>query len=267
MYTVKEVAELAGISIRTLHYYDEIDLLKPSQVAENGYRYYDEAALLRLQQVLLYREIGMPLAKIREILNQPDFDLLTALREHRTRLIEKVEDYQQIIVTLDQTILHVTGEETMSDKKIFGWVSEEEQKEYEREVRLSYDQSVVQESAKRWGSYNDAQKQAIFDEGNKIYQEFIVAMDAGANPRDDVIQRLLVRWHNHLHCFYEPTLDILRGLGMLYNTDERFIANFRKLHPDLPQFLEDSIEFYVDELETAEIERMLAEEEQGRAQK
>ncbi len=86
MYTVKQLSDLAGISVRTLHYYDEIGLLRPSKVGENGYRYYDDAALLRLQQILLYREMGLELAQIKPILDSPDFDLLDALRTHRRAL-------------------------------------------------------------------------------------------------------------------------------------------------------------------------------------
>lgn len=88
MYTVKQVAELAGVSVRTLHHYDQIGLLKPSQIGANGYRYYDDDALLRLQQILFYRELGLELAQINDVLNRPDFDVLTALKSHRIALID-----------------------------------------------------------------------------------------------------------------------------------------------------------------------------------
>ena len=91
MYTVKKLADLAGITVRTLHHYDEINLLNPTKVGDNGYRYYDDAALLRLQQVLFYREIGLELVQIKDILDSPDFDVLTALRSHRAVLQDKTE--------------------------------------------------------------------------------------------------------------------------------------------------------------------------------
>lgn len=263
MYTVKEVAELAAVSVRTLHYYDEIDLLKPTHVAENGYRYYDEAALLRLQQILLYREIGMALAEISEILDQPDFDIVAALRNHRATLRQKMQRNRELIQTVDRTIAHLSGEDHMSDEEIFQGFDEEQQKEYEREARLTYGPDQVNESIQRWNSYSKAQQETIMQEGNQIYQQLADALQAGTSPNDAQVQAILVRWHNHLRYFYEPSLDLLRGLGMLYNSDVRFMENFQKLHPDLPQYLEDSIDVYVDDLETAEIERMLAEEEQG----
>src|SRR5678815_5477992 len=101
MYTVKQLSDLADITVRTLHHYDEIDLLKPSKVGANGYRYYDDAALLRLQQILFYREIGLELMQIKDILDSPDFDLLSALRSHRAAIQEKTKRLNSLISTID----------------------------------------------------------------------------------------------------------------------------------------------------------------------
>ena len=261
MYTVKQVSDLADISVRTLHYYDEIGLLKPSKVGSNNYRYYDDDALLRLQQVLFYREIGFELMQIKEILDSPDFDLVTALRSHRKVLQSKIKRLQNLVETVDSTIMHTAGEIKMSKKRIFQAFSEEKQKEYEREARLEYGPDRVNESVKRWNSYGKEKQEAIMAEGNKIYSDIADAIDAGKSPEDDVVQAILDRWEAHLHYFYEPTLDLLRGLGDLYNTNPDFIANFQKIHEGLPAFLQQSIAHYVDELETAEIMRLLAEDE------
>lgn len=266
MYTVKQVAELAGISVRTLHYYDEIDLLNPSDVGANGYRYYDDDALLRLQQILFYREIGLELMQIRDILDSPDFDLLEALRSHRAVLKEKSARLQNLIHTVDSTIMHLAGELDMSKKKLFEGFSPEQQKQYEREARLQWGPEIVNNSIKRWNHYTEAQRQAILDEGGAIYDDLVRALVAGEAPQSPGVQAILVRWHNHIHHFYEPTLDILRGLGQGYNSHPDFIANFQKLHPDLPAYLEAAINQYVDDLETAAIERMLAEDEAMQSQ-
>src|SRR5689334_7076537 len=101
MYTVKQLSELAEVSVRTLHYYDEIGLLHPVQVGTNGYRHYDDAALLRLQQILFYREIGLELSQIKEILDSPDFDVLVALRSHRNILQEKISRMEELVNTVD----------------------------------------------------------------------------------------------------------------------------------------------------------------------
>ena len=140
--------------------------------------------------------------------------------------------------------------------------SAEEQKQYEREARLQYGPGTVNESIERWNSYNDAEQEAIIAEGNQIYVDLAEAMEAGKEAGDRQIVDILDRWQNHLRRFYEPNLDMLRGLGQMYNSDPRFIANFQDIHSGLPAYLERVIGHYVDDLETAELERMLAEDEE-----
>ena len=150
----------------------------------------------------------------------------------------------------------------MSKKKgPFSDHDEAKQQHYEREARLQYGPDNVNESIKRWNSYSQAQQDAIKEEGNQIYSDIAEAIEAGREPDSQPVQDILVRWHEHLRYFYEPSLDILSGLGELYNSHPDFIANFQKLHPDLPSYLQTAITQYVDDLETAEIERMLAEDE------
>lgn len=262
MYTVRQLSHLAEVSVRTLHYYDEIDLLKPSQVGANGYRYYDDSALYRLQQILFYREMGLELLQIKEVLDNPDFDLVAALRSHRKVLSEKIKRLHKLVETVDSTIMHLVGEVNMSKKnRLFEGFSEEQQKEYEREARLQYGPEHVNESIRRWNSYTKEQRQSILEEGSEIYVALADALKAGKAGSSIEVQAILRRWHNHIRHFYEPTLDILRGLGELYEYNPDFAANFIRLHPDLPAYLREAIATYVDDLETAEIERLLAEDE------
>lgn len=156
----------------------------------------------------------------------------------------------------------------MSKKQHFEVFSPEKQKQYEREVRLQHGPDKVNESVKRWNSYSEAQRQAIGDEGNQVYSDLVEAIEVGKQPQDEDVQKILQSWHEHIRYFYEPTLDILRGLGETYNSHPDFISNFKKLHPNLPEFLREGISQYVDELEYREIERMLSEDEalRGRGQ-
>ncbi|MBA3874417.1 MAG: MerR family transcriptional regulator [Anaerolineae bacterium] len=264
MYTVKQLSDLAQVSVRTLHYYDEIGLLIPSQVGANGYRYYDDAAVLRLQQILFYREIGMELMQIKDVLDSPNFDLVSALQSHKALLLEKSERLLNLVATVDSTIQHLQGEKTMSKRQLFEGFSDDKQKDYEREARLTYGPDKVNESVKRWKGYTTAQKEAIGIEGNQVYNDIVDAIETGKQPNSEDVQAILKRWHQHLRYFYEPTLDILRGLGELYNSHPGFIENFAKIHPDLGEFMREGINQYVDDLEYAEIERMLAEDESNR---
>jgi DNA-binding transcriptional MerR regulator len=246
MYTVKQLSELAGVSIRTLHYYDEIGLLKPSSVGENQYRYYDDGALLRLQQILLYREMEIGLLQIKDILDGEEFDLVAALQTHRQTLAAKIERLYGLIQTVDSTIMHLTGEVQVNLKTLFEGFSEEKQRQYEQEVREKYDPDKVRESVRRWNSYSDAQKEQIKREGGAIYADLVTAMGEGA--ASEQVQAILGRWHEHIRWFYEPTPEILMGLGQLYNTHPDFIANFQAIHPDLPAFLQAAITVYCKRL-------------------
>ncbi len=261
MYTVKQLSDLAGVSVRTLHYYDQIGLLQPSQVGSNNYRYYDDAALLRLQQILFYREIGMELMQIKDVLDSLDFDLVTALKSHRALLLEKSERLLNLVSTVDNTIQHLQGEKEMSKRQLFQAFSDEKQKDYEREIRLQYGPETVNQSVKNWKGYTQAQKDSIANEGNQIYSDLVDAIEAGKSADSEEVQAILKRWHSHIRYFYEPTLDILRGLGELYTSHPDFIANFSNIHPDLAEYMKSGINQYVDELEYAEIERMLADDE------
>jgi len=261
MYSIKQLAELAQISVRTLHYYDEIGLLRPARNRDNGYRRYDDAALLRLQQILTYRALGLELGQIKDLLDDPHFDVVETLREQRIRAQAQMAHFAQLISTIDETIEHLTEGKPMSKKQLFQPFSEEKQRQYEREIRLEYGLSLVQESRQNWASYDQAQRQAILDEGNALYSEIAQAIEDHLPATSEAVQALMVRWHEHLRYFYEPPLEVLRGLGDLYTTHPDFIANFAKLHPRLGDFMKEAIAHYVDALETRELERLLAEDD------
>lgn len=246
-YTVRRLAKLAGVSVRTLHYYDEIGLLKPSRTGLNGYRYYDEPALLRLQQILFYREMDLDLQRIKDVIDQPNFDLVRALQLHRQALEAKIQRLFTLMDTVDTTINHLTGELPMSKKKIFEGFSAEQQKAYEEEAVQQWGEDAVRPTIKRWNSYSEEKKQAIMAEGGAVYEDIIKDMAKG--PRSPEVQGHLARWHQHLRYFYEPTLEILRGLGDHYHDHPEFNATFTAMHADLPAFLKEAINFYVDGLE------------------
>jgi DNA-binding transcriptional MerR regulator len=241
-YTVKQLADLAGVSVRTLHYYDEIGLLKPTLIGENGYRYYDEQAVFRLQQVLFYRELDFSLNEIKGIMDQPDFDLLTALQSHRRALGQKAERLDRLIRTVDKTILHLKGQTDMSNQELFAGFSEEKQAHYEEEIRQRYGDESVKESSERWKRYTPEQKARIRAEGEAIYRDLLANMGQGHASRE--VQQIVARWHQHLRYFYEPSTERLMGLAHMYTEHPVFVETFQKMHPDLPEFLYSAIMFY-----------------------
>src|SRR6185436_17572760 len=118
-YTVKQVAKLSGVSVRTLHHYDEVGLVKPDSVGANGYRYYGQDELLRLQQILFHRELGFPLEEIRQVLDAPDFDRMAALKAHRARIEAETRRYRRLVKTIEATLAELEGERQMDDKDLY----------------------------------------------------------------------------------------------------------------------------------------------------
>jgi DNA-binding transcriptional MerR regulator len=244
MYTVKQLSTLAGVTPRTLRHYDQIDLLKPESIGENGYRYYGEKSLLRLQQILFYRELGLGLDSIREMLGRPDFQILDALEEHRESLQGKVRRLERLIQTVDKTIKHLKGENIMSPKGLFEGFSEEQQEEYAKQAEQMYDPETVRESNRTWKSYFPEKKQAILDEGKQIYQDMIAAMPKGADSPE--VQAIVERWRVHMDYFWTPNLDQLLGLATMYGESPDFKANFDQMHPDLAEFMKEAVTIYVE---------------------
>lgn len=245
-YTVGQLARIAGVSVRTLHHYDAIGLLCPPRDPSNGYRRYDHAALLRLQQILFLRELGLSLDAIRDVLDRPGFDLPAALEQHRQALRERQQRLARLLDTVERTLQHLKGEIEMSSQDLFAGFSEEQQAAYEEEAARRWDEQTVRESNRRWRSYSDEKKRAILDEGRAIYTDLIAAMPEGpAGPR---VQDCVRRWHEHLRNFYDPALEGLLGLADLYNEDPQFNATFVKMHPDLAPFMREAVKVYVERL-------------------
>lgn len=244
-YTVKQLSTLAGVSIRTLHYYDEIGLLKPDAYGENGYRYYGEEALLRLQQILFFRELDFSLAEIQSILNRPDFDLLRTLQVHRTVLLERAARLGRLVHTVDKTIDHLKGEAPMSEKEYYEGFSAEKQKEYEQYARQRWGDETYESSARRWDALSDAEKKAYGARGDALNKALAASM--GKGPRHPDVQTLIGQYREHLDFFYDVTLDIYEGLGHGYNQHPDFIAFYERYAPGLAEFLEQAITYYVEQ--------------------
>lgn len=181
---IRQISRLAGISIRTLHYYDEIGLLCPARDASNGYRRYSDADLIRLQQILIYRELGLPLDQIKRILDSPAFNALQALKEHKAALEKRVAQTRTLIQTVEKTIAHLKGKIDMENKELFLGFTDEEQKKYEKEARELWGDDQVEPTLKRWNSYSREKQQQILAEGGQIYTELVANMDkAPSSPR------------------------------------------------------------------------------------
>jgi len=252
MYTVKQLARLAGVTPRTLHYYDEIGLLKPSRGSDNGYRYYGEPEVLLLQQILLFRKMDVPLETIKSLMERPDFDAQSALAEHRKALLQRIDELKAVVQTVDATMAFLKGEGTMSNNQLFHGLSDEQQAEYEKEAMQTYDPEIVKASNQKWKRLSAADKQRIADEGNQIYADLAAAMAFGADSAQ--AQAGVEHWRRHLNYFWTPAPEQLLGLADLYNDDPRFKANIDKAAPGLAGFMREAIKVYVERLKSGSVD-------------
>jgi DNA-binding transcriptional MerR regulator len=243
-YTVKQISKFAGVSVRTLHYYDEIGLLRPTSIASNGYRLYGREALIRLQQILFYRELDFRLEEIHRIMEQSDFDLQSALEEHKHALNNRIDRMKKIIVTVDETIDHLKGNKTMTDRELFTPFTKEEQEKYASEAEQIYDPDIVRTSNRKWKSYSPEKKAEILTEGSNVYINIVAAMPKGA--ASDEVQLCVERWRKHMDYFWTPSLEQLVGLAEQYNNHPGFKKNFDKIDPKLAEFMLEAVKIYVE---------------------
>ncbi len=253
MYKVGEIAEIAGISVRTLHHYDRIGLLKPESVSPVGYRLYSCHDLERLQQILFFKELGFNLQETGDIINKPDFDRIQALNAHKEILTEKMRRLQALIDSVEKTIHAAEGGGEMGKKEMFEAfdmsVIENHKKKYAEETMQKYGHTdAYKESEKKTSGYTKEDWARIFEESGRIYKTIADNMDKG--PADPEVQKAVAAWRRHItDSFYNCTPEIFRGLADLYEDDERFTANIDKIRPGLARFLSDAMRIYCIDLE------------------
>jgi DNA-binding transcriptional MerR regulator len=243
-YTIKEIADLAGVSTRTLRYYDEIGLLPPASTGDNGYRYYDVDSLLRLQQILFFRELGMPLSDIQLIMTRPDFNLLGALQRHRVALQKRARRLEKLIHTVDRTITTIKGEEIMSAEEYFEGFDESQ---YEEEARERWgDTPQYAESQRKWASYSPDQKEAIKEEGGRLTTSMVGGPEA--SPDDPQVQAAVGEYYDYINkYFYTCDLEFLRNLSDMWVQDARFAVNYERVREGGAEFVRKAVHIYCDE--------------------
>jgi len=239
---IKEFAELTGVSVRTLHYYDEIGLLKPCYVDEqNGYRFYDETSLERMQEILFYRELDFPLKSIAEILASLNYDKRKALAEQKRLLTLKKDRLERLIAALEQA---EKGEITMSafDNSEY----ETARQQYEDEAKQRWGGTdAYKESQAKTRSYSKDKWNDVLDGLNGVFAEFAECKRGGDGAYSDTAQRLVKKLQDYITAnFYHCTNDILAGLGQMYICDERFKNNIDRNGEGTAEFVAEAIKIY-----------------------
>lgn len=241
-YTVGELSRLSGITVRALHHYDEIGLCRPSERTAAGYRLYAEPDVLRLQQVLVLRELGLPLEEIARVIDEEP-DRAALLRRHRAALVEKRGKLDALLAAVDTALHRLEGETTMTDSDVTRLFEGFDPAQHEDEVRARWGTTdAYKESARRTKGYTRADWDRFNAESAANGARIAALMRAGTPVTDPEVQaavtehRLLIdRW------FYPCSTEMHKALGSMYVTDPRFTANLDKLGAGYAQYLSDAI--------------------------
>ena len=241
-FTIKKLAEVAGVSIRTLHYYDEVGLLKPQFRKENGYRFYNEESAMILQQIMFFRELGFSLDEIKMIISRPDFNIPEALKAHKRILVKKDERLRELINTVERTIRKMNKKSKMGIKEYYRGFSEDQIEKYRDEVRHRWGEKVLIDSEKRVIGMGQEKFMALQAEGGKIFKTVMENMSKGYDSK--LIQDLIVEWRQWLENFHHYSEEEVVELGRAYSQHPDFIKFFQQYSDELPVFLTWAIEYY-----------------------
>jgi len=247
-YTVKKVAAMSGVSVRTLHFYDDVGLLKPAYLGANGYRYYEEAQLLMLQQILFYRKLGFELKQIKRILSRRDFDTVAALESHRKVLRKNLANTRRLIQTIDDTIEHLKGRKKMKGQAMFVGFDPAQQARHEQYLIDRFGEGMKEriEQSKRkvkdWTKADWEKSGMVFAE---ICQDLAQLIDQRSAADSPEVQAVVRRHYEWLKRFWTPNKESYGGHSlMIEDTDLR--KAYEAYHPQLPKFIAAAIRIFAE---------------------
>ncbi|MGI2328577.1 MerR family transcriptional regulator [Planococcus sp. YIM B11945] len=247
-YTVQKLGKLAGISTRTLRYYDEIDILKPARKNSSGYRIYGKTEVDKLQQILFYRELGLELDHIKKIVNDPAFDGSAALKMHREQLLQRRQQLDLLITNVEKTISAAEGKSQMADNEKFEGFKqkliEDNEKQYGDEIREKYGDKTIDASNAKMMNMSEERFAEFTRLGEELQKTLAEAFKTGA-PESELAQKA-ADLHKQWLAFTWPTYskEAHAGLAQMYVDDERFTAYYDKDQPGTAVFLRDAIYIY-----------------------
>jgi DNA-binding transcriptional MerR regulator len=247
-YTVQKLGYLAGVSTRTLRYYDVIGILKPARINSSGYRIYGQSEVDRLQQILFYRELGVSLEGIRDIMSAPAFDGKAALRQHHEKLLEKREQLDSLIANVEKTIALTEGRISMTNKEKFEGFKQkmldENEAKYGEEVRAKYGDAKIEKSNNKFKNMTEEQHAEIEKLGADVIDAIATALATG-DPAGELAQKA-ADLHRQWLSFYWDTYskEAHAGVAQMYVDDERFTAYYDLKQPGSAAFLRDAVLIY-----------------------
>lgn len=252
-YTVKKLSKLSGVTVRTLHFYEEIGLLKPAYYGANGYRYYEENELLQLQQILFFKELGFSLKQIQEVLGKSDFDQLSSLYSHRKSLNREWEKIGKLLKTIDKTIEHLKGKKKMEDKEIFdGFCITLVKKAKPGASYASAEEIVVKSVKNPTKDIEDVKKRGktFYDNVNKaaceLFKELAFCIEQKLAPASEEVHRLIKRHHMLIEQFHDATREVYKAMAQLYREHPEIRKQLDPFHPQLADFMAKGMIFFAE---------------------
>ncbi len=247
-YTVKKVAAMSGVSVRALHFYDEAGLLKPAYVGGNGYRYYEEAQLLMLQQILFYRKLGFELKQIKRILSRPNFDKVAALESHRKVLRKNLAETRRLIQTIDETIEHLKGKKKMKGKELFAGFDPAQQARHEQYLIDRFGEGMrerIELSKRKVKDWTKADWEKSGWAFAEICNDLVELMGERKSQDSAEVQAVIRRHFEWLSRFWTPNKESYAGHTlMIEDTDLR--KAYEAYHPELPKFIAAGIRTFAE---------------------
>ena len=244
-YSIRDLSKMAGVSTRTLRYYDEIDILKPAKISDSGYRVYSDNEIDILQQILFYKELGLDLKTIKQILSSPSFDIVEELYKHKKALIEKKAQIDLLIKNVEDTIKSKEGGYKMKNKDKFEGFKKElidkNENKYGNEIRKKYGDDVVNQSNAKMMGMSEEKYEEFKQLEKEIINTLNLAMDEG-NPRGELAMKacqLHKNWLEYTWSFYSK--EAHRNLAEMYIYDERFKKYYDDNREGMSQFLRDAL--------------------------
>lgn len=240
--TVKQLAAISGVTVRTLHHYDEIGLLTPASVGANGYRYYGREELLRLQRILFHRELGVPLGSIAELLDLEGKDQIGVLRRHREKLQTERERYRVLIETIDRTIDDIKGERLMANADLYKGFSPEKQGGYEAWLIERYGEPMrvgIERAKKSHANLSPAEQEAMGGELKEVEQALAGALRQGIDPASDGVDALIQRHRSWVAQMWGRPCrpEAYSGLADLYLSHPDFVARYEHIEKGFAEYL------------------------------
>ena len=250
-YPVKKLAKLAGVSVRTLHLYDRLGLLKPRTRTEARYRLYGEAELLRLQQILFYKELDFPLQAIKDILDDPAFDFLGALYSHRAALLARRDRLATLLATVDKTIAKLQAESTMmTHEELYEGFPKEQAEAYRQEAAQKWGADAVEKSENHLRGLGKEAFARLKAESQEIWNT-LTGM-AGQDPASEAVQEQVARHYAVIRQFWgtagspDSQAEAYRGLARLYVQDERYTTIDGQSNPAFAGFMHKAMSHFAD---------------------